>query len=158
MLSTKMPFYFLYNTRIKTHRFFLPLSFSGDNVMAFMRGLCALLTDAHMFVSAVGVQEAFVCLAHLVLQVVYGLHQLVRVHRLPLLMVPQVSFAKRARTVQTRLRGLHLPADAGVAWHVSRFSKVSPVVVFLWGIREVSVGPVDRGHRRQTLELFGYLG
>lgn len=45
--------------------------------MAFMRGLCTLLTNAHMFVSAVGVQEAFVCLAHLVLQVVYGLQQLV---------------------------------------------------------------------------------
>ncbi len=126
--------------------------------MAFMRGLCALLTHAHMFVTAVGVQEAFVCLAHLVIQVVYGLHQLVRAHRLPLLMVPQVSFAKRTRAAQTRLHGLHLPADAGIAGHLSRFSEVSPVVVFLWGIGKLDVGPVNRGHRGHTLELFGDLG
>ncbi len=126
--------------------------------MAFMRGLYTLLTHTHMFVSAVGVQEAFVCLAHLVLQVVYGLHQLVRAHRLPLLMVPQVSFTKRTRAAQTRLHGLHLPADAGAAGHVSRFGEVSPVVVFLWGIGKLDVGPVDRGHRGETLELFGDLG
>lgn len=69
-------------------------------------------------------------------------------------MVPQVSFAERSRAVQTRLHGFHLPSNAGVAGHLSRFSEVSPVVVFLWGIHELR----NRGHRGQTLELFSDLG
>lgn len=69
-------------------------------------------------------------------------------------MVPQVSFAERSRAAQTRLHGFHLPADACVAGHLSRFSEVSPVVVFLWGIHELR----NRGHRGQTLELFSDLG
>lgn len=69
-----------------------------------------------------------------------------------------MSFTKRTRAAQTRLHGLHLPADAGAAGHVSHFGEVPPVVVFLWGIGKLDVGPVDRGHRGQTLELFGDLG
>lgn len=127
--------------------------------MRFVRGLGALLTHARVFVPAVRVQQTLVFLAHLVFQVVYGIQQLVSAQRLSLLVVSQVRFAEGARAVQTRLHGLHLPPDAGVAGYVARFGEVSPVIVLRCSRRvcQAAVGSVTSGGG-QTLELLGDLG
>lgn len=114
-----------------------------------MQGLGALLTHACVFIPAVRVEQTLVFLAHLVFQVAYGIQQLVSAQRLSLLVGSQVSFAERARALQTGLHSLHLPPDTGVAGYVARFSKVSTVVVLRCG-RQVGGG--------QTLELLGDLG
>lgn len=58
-----------------TYRLLLELVVDGDNVVGFVRGLGAGGADADVVSAAVGVQEAFVFLADLVLQVEGGFDQ-----------------------------------------------------------------------------------
>lgn len=60
------------------HHLLLPLVLSGDEVVGFVRGLCAGRADAGVVAAAVDLQETLVFLADLLLQVESGFDQTVR--------------------------------------------------------------------------------
>lgn len=68
----------------KAHHLLLPLVLGGHDVVGLVRGLGAGCADAHVVRAAVGVQEALVLLADLVLQVERGIDEAVRHQRLHL--------------------------------------------------------------------------
>lgn len=68
----------------EAHHLLLPLVVGGHVVVGLVRGLSAGRADADVIRAAVGVQEALVLLADLVLQVERGIDEAVRHQRLHL--------------------------------------------------------------------------
>lgn len=68
----------------EAHHLLLPLVVGGHVVVGLVRGLGAGRADADVIRAAVGVQEALVLLADLVLQVERGIDEAVRHQRLHL--------------------------------------------------------------------------